>query len=79
MIYVLTEWDGRGSGSPTLETSCLKEARAKRECTLTFNEAKKKYGDGYFFKNDVKCSTIDIYSSEKKKISGIPKKTKEYF
>lgn len=64
MIYVLTEWNGKGSGEVTLITKSKKEAMSNRECTLTVIGAKKKYGLGYFRNvNDVKSSTIDKYKS----------------
>jgi hypothetical protein len=64
MIYVLTEWDGKGSG----EKSFYKEkgsAMKKRKCTLTYEAALKEYGTSYFRNTDVKCSTIDSFISEK--------------
>jgi hypothetical protein len=64
MIYVLTEWDGKGSGEKTLVTKEKSEAMSDRECTLTYKAAVKKYGKNHFRGNDVKCSTIDSYSSE---------------
>ena len=64
MIYVLTEWDGKGSGNVTLITKNKKEAMSNRECTLTVIGARKKYGLNYFRSvNDVKSSTIDKYKS----------------
>ena len=66
MIYVLTEWNGRGSGDVTLIAKSKKEAMSNRECTLTVAGAKKKYGQDYFRNvNDVKSSTIDKYKSSK--------------
>lgn len=66
MIYVLTEWNGKGSGEVTLITKSKKEAMSNRECTLTVIGARKKYGLNYFRNvNDVKSSTIDKYKSDK--------------
>ncbi len=64
MIYVLTEWDGKGSGEKTIYKDKAKAMR-DRECTLTYNAAVKKYGKSHFRGMDVKCSTIDSYPSEK--------------
>lgn len=66
MIYVLTEWSGKGSEDVTLITRSKKEAMFSRECTLTVAGAKKKYGPDYFRNvNDVKSSTIDKYKQDK--------------
>lgn len=70
MIYVLTEWDGKGSGEKTLITEDKSKAMRNRECTLTADAAKKMYGANYFRANDIKCSTIDSYSSKKAMIEG---------
>ena len=59
MIYVLTEWDGKGWGEQTLKTTNKEKAMRNRECTLTADAAKKKYGDRHFRGSDVKCSSID--------------------
>jgi len=72
MIYILTEWDGKGSGEVTLKTTDKNKAMKNRECTLTSNEANKKYGDRFFYASDVKCSSIDSYASEKAIRDGKP-------
>jgi hypothetical protein len=80
MIYVLTEWDGKGSGNATLVTKSKKKAMSNRECTLTVAGAKKKYGLDYFRNvNDVKSSTIDKYKSDEDLIAGEPSATWNWF
>ena len=61
--YVLTEWDGKGSGFKTGIFNSKKEAVNDARCTLTAVEARKKHGSLFLRTIDVKCSTIDSYSS----------------
>lgn len=79
MIYVLTEWYGNGSGEKILVTRKKSNAMSERDCTLTYKEALKKYGKTYFKGNDVKCSTIDSYSSERAILEGNVKTTKNWY
>lgn len=79
MIYVLTEWDGKGSGEKTLVTKEKSKAMSNRECTLTYEAAVKKYGKNHFRGNDVKCSTIDSYSSERAMREGDVRTSKNWY
>lgn len=79
MIYVLTEWNGKGSGEKTLVTKERSKAMADRECTLTYEAAVKKYGKNHFRGNDVKCSTIDSYSSERAMRKGDVRTSKNWY
>jgi len=79
MIYVLTEWDGKGSGERTLTTEDKSKAMRNRECTLTADAAKKKYGANYFRGADIKCSTIDSYPSKKAMIDGNVRKSTNWY
>jgi len=79
MIYKLTEWNGNGSGEVTITTNNKKEAMAARTCKLTYRAALKKYGKDYFMATDVKCSTIDVYTSEQAMKDGIVKKTLNWY
>lgn len=79
MIYVLTEWYGNGYGEKILFTQKKRQAMSERICTLTYKEAVKKYGKIYFKGNDVKCSTIDSYSSERAILEGNVKTTKSWY
>lgn len=79
MIFVLTEWDGKGSGERTLTTEDKSKAMRNRECTLTAEAAKKKYGANYFRANDIKCSTIDSYGSKKAMIDGNVTKSANWY
>lgn len=78
MIYVLTEWDGKGSGEKTIYKEKGK-AMSNRECTLTYEEAVKEYGKSHFRGMDVKCTTIDSFSSEKAMREGNVKTTKTWY
>lgn len=78
MIYVLTEWDGKGSGEKTVYKDKTK-AMNNRECTLTYDAAIKKYGKSHFRGMDVKCSTIDSFSSEKAMREGNVRTTKNWY
>ncbi len=79
MIYVLTEWDGKGSGERALTTKDKGKAMSNRECTLTFEAAVKKYGRSHFRGADVKCSTIDSYTSEKALREGNVRTSKNWY
>ena len=83
MFYVVEEWQWHKSRAAevryTLETSCLKEAMKARECTLSYKQAAEKYGEDFHSKCDLKATIIDFFSSEKKKYSGVPKKSKKYY
>ncbi len=79
MIYVLTEWNGKGSGERTLKTDDKSKAMSERECTLTYEAAVKKYGKNYFRAYDVKCSTIDSYTSETALREGNVKTSKNWY
>jgi hypothetical protein len=79
MICVLTEWDGKGSGEKTLVTKEKSKAMSNRECTLTYEAAVKKYGKNHFRGNDVKCSTIDSYSSERAMREGDVRTSKNWY
>jgi len=79
MLYVLTEWNGIGSGEVTLITESKKEVMAVRNCRLTYRAALKKYGKKYFMATDVKCTTIDVYVSEQAMKDGIVKKTLNWY
>jgi len=72
MIYVLTEWNGRGSGSKILTTANKSEAMSDRLHTLTRRGAEKKYGLNYFYCDDLPCSTIESYPSLKAVSEGRP-------
>lgn len=79
MIYVLTEWDGKGSGEKTLVTKEKSKAMSDRECKLTYKAALKKYGKNHFRGKDVKCSTIDSYSSERAMREGDVRTSKNWY
>lgn len=79
MIYVLTEWNGKGSGDVTLVINEKNKAMAERQCTLTYKAAIKKYGKTHFMGPDVKCSTIDSYASKKAINEGRPKTTSNWY
>ena len=79
MICVLTEWDGKGSGEKTLVTKEKSKAMSNRECTLTYEAAVKKYGKNHFRGNDVRCSTIDSYSSERAMREGDVRTSKNWY
>lgn len=79
MIYVLTEWNGKGSGEKVLVTNEKSKAMSMRECTLTAEAAKKRYGKDFFFANDVKCSTIDSFTSERALREGIVKTSNSWY
>ena len=79
MIYVLTEWNGKGSGEITLVAKEKNKAMSDRECTLTYKAAVKKYDKNHFRGNDVKCSTIDSYSSERAMREGDVRTSKNWY
>ncbi len=79
MIYILTEWDGKGSGEQVLKTTDKNKAMSNRECTLTADAAKKKYGNRFFRASDVKCSSISSYSSEKALREGKPTSSNNWY
>lgn len=70
--YRLIEWNGKGSGNEEISANNAKwELMQMRECTLTYNQAIKKYGKDYFLnKSDVKCSELLIYDKEPSKEDG---------
>ena len=78
MIYILTEYNGNGSGFPTTFNT-KREAMDRRRCTLTYNAAIKKYGKNYFYATDRKCSTIDSYTSKKAMEEGRMKTTATWY
>lgn len=78
-IYVLTEWDGRGSGERVLITNDRKEAMRSRKHILTRNQAIKKYGREYFYNLDISCSTIDSYTSKRAMREGLSVTTKTWY
>lgn len=78
MIYILTEWEGNGSGFPTTYDN-KREAMDMRRCNLTYNAAIKKYGKSYFYATDRKCSTIDSYTSKKAMAEGRIKTTATWY
>jgi hypothetical protein len=79
MYYVLTEWNGKGSGEKVLTTQSKKEALAWRKHTLTYEEAKFAYYYDYFNNGDVPASTIDTYKSKKAIAEGEPLKTEYWY
>ena len=79
MIYILVESNGAGSSQPTLITKEKRKAMAERECTLTYKAIIRKYGIRYFMVNDIKCSTICSYTSERAIREGKPKTIKNWY
>jgi len=65
MFYVVTEWDGKGSGEVIFEGSSYRLAMQSRKNTRTFRAAMKEYGPEYFRAIDVRCTTLDRYKSQK--------------
>lgn len=78
MIYVLTEWNGKGSGDSEIYKSKSK-AMIDRQCTLTYKQALKKYGKTHFRGADVKCSSIDSYTSMKQLRDGKPRSSNSWY
>jgi hypothetical protein len=79
MIYVLKEWNGKASGDTSLITTDKRLAMAMRECTMTYEAALKKYGKSHFQVDDVKCSTIDSYTSNKAFREGNARKRQTWY
>lgn len=78
MIYILTEWNGKGSGDSEVFDSSV-EAMKERKCKLTYEAAIKKYGKSHFMGSDVKCSQIDVCTSMKARSEGRVKSTKTWY
>lgn len=79
MIYILTEWNGKGSGDVAGTYDSKAKAMKERSCKLTYDAAVKKYGKNHFRGSDVKCSQIDSCTSMKARLEGKIKNTQNWY
>lgn len=58
--YVVTVWDGKGSGEKLRPTTIFKQALRMRQHTRQIEETEYTVQDLY--RSDIECTTIDVYN-----------------
>lgn len=58
--YVITLWDGKGSGEKLRPTKNFEEAMRSRHNTRDLDQTEYTVND--FYRNDIECTTMDVYN-----------------